>query len=674
MFATRPAISAVPPGQRGPRIDTVRWKVTRSPAAQLVEMTLGPPDGSDGWFGMIRPTDVEEMDRQGKTVSSRPGFHFCEFGFNYRKPPLDDVNFRHALAHLVPKKRIIATLFKFIVVKVDTPVPPAQGKWHNPYVDPHPYSPETAEAILAAAGYQKVGGVWKMPDGSDIPTLRVYIPLEIVAPTSFSIGRMFVEEAHAIGLTSLSLEPMDFSTYVDLVFDEWDFEIFWVCWGLGRVPLHLYSFFHSINNFKGSYNPYGINYPELDQQLDILYTSLDPAAQLQAAWKAQELVMGGSTTDPLAIPAQPERSQAIPLLTVYSRNMYDTMDHRLRGAINMFGAGIDNGWTWMSIHWSGDEPRPGTKKQIVVPILDEFPEKLNPTFAGTVYAWTMMDPTFDGLIAMNPWTQRDIPWLATDWSYQEETTQWGTPGMWIKFNLRTTDFQGESIKWQDGTPISPTDVKFAWEFLHDKQIPRYWDDMRYLLTVDIVGNEITAHMNVTSPWIVYALAGLALMFPPQVWQPWYAKTTDEILAWDPSAEPFGDLPTSVFGTGPFILRHSTLFIETHGYGDLKANRGYWLRTTQILDLLATMFHAAGDVDRNGEIKIPGDLKAIGAAFGTTPGDDRWNPDADIAGWTGVYYTGLGKWPPPSDGEIDIDDLATAGKFYGETKYVPPKEE
>jgi len=651
------AVLGYPLGQRGPRIDTLRHKVTRSPDAQLIEMTLGPPTGSDMWMGMIRPTDVEKMDAQCKTVSSRSLLHFCEFGFNMRSPPLDDVNFRHALAHLVPKEKIIGTLFKYVNIPISTPVPPAQGLWYNPYTDPHPYSRAEAEAILAAAGYQKIGGEWKMPDTSNIPNLRVYIPLEIVAPTSYTIGRMFVDECHAIGLTSLNLEPMDFGTYTDLVFDDWDFDIFWVCCSLGRFPTLLYSFFHSSNLFLGSSNCYGINYPALDAEIETFYFGLDHPAKVAAAKKAQELVMGGTTIDPLAKPAQAGREQAIPLIPVYSRNAYDTQQPDLRGAINMFGYGIDNIWTYMNIHWdTPNEYRPGTSARIVVPVLDEFPETLNPTSARTVYAWTFMDAVFDGLMATNPYTHRDEPWLATSWSYGLEAG-----GMYIKFDLRTTDFHGQPIKWQDGVNIAPGDVQFSWDFLADHQISRYWDDMKYYTGADVIGTEVTAHMSTTSQWTVYTLAGTAFMLPPAVWGPWVGELKDDIEAWDPSAEAGpGGLPTKVYGVGPFILQDSTLDVANNGYGDLDANRNYWLSTAEIQDMIVYMFWRAGDVNRDGVINDV-DLERIKNALYSQPGDPNWDSDADI--------TGLGGSPP--DGWVNMYDLATAGKYYGETREVTP---
>jgi len=235
--------------------------------------------------------------------------------------------------------------------------------------------------------------------------------------------------------------------------------------------------------------------------------------------------------------------------------------------------------------------------------------------------------------------------------------------MWIDFSLRTIDDHGVAIKWQDGDPIDPTDVQFAWDFLHDHEIPRYWDDFKYYLysEIDEETDVITAHMNTTSQWLLYGLSGVAYMVPPQVWTPWVGQPTGDILAWDPSAVAGpGGLPTSCMGTGHFILQHSTTYIETKGYGDLKANRDWWKTTDDMQNLMTKLFHSAGDVNRDGDIGITNDVKVIADAFGSEPGDDNWNPDADIVGPAGG----------PPDNVVNIDDLATAGKYYGETKYVP----
>jgi ABC-type transport system substrate-binding protein len=666
MFAVTP-VASYPAGQRGPRVDLLRQKVTRSPAAQLIEMQNGPPAGSDIWEGLIRPTDIEDMDARGKQISSRGGFHYCEIGLNYRTPPLDDVNFRHALAHLIPKDRIIGSLFRYIDVKVDTPVPPAQSLWYNPGVDPHPYSPAAAEAVLEASPrFEKVGGVWQYSaaaGGGALEHLRFFTPLEVVAPTSFTIGRMVVEEAQNIGLMNIEQVPMDFATYLDLTYNQWQFEMFWVCYGLGRYPTHLWDLFNSINNFPGSANPYGINYPELDAATNTLYFSLDRTAQIAAAQLSQELLMGGTTTDPMPdyVPPEDPRSQALPVFAVYSRNYYDIAQPQVKGLVNMFGNGIRNMWTYMNMYWdTTDEYRPGTTDKTIVRVEDEFPERMNPLFATTVYANDWFLNILEGLIVVNPYTHKDEPWLATSWSYEV------TPGgMDVTFNLRLTDLTGAPITWQDNTPISINDVQFNWDFLADWEVPNFWGAFQYYDSSTLVdADTIVAHMTQASVWHVYSLAGTSHQLAPQVWDRAWADLPT-ILGYDPSAHAYPDpdgggpltsVPTELFGTGPFISMHSTTTIGTQAYGDLQAYRNYWLRTSDIEQMIADMFWSAGDVDRSGNIDTT-DLAAIGLAYLTTPGDALWNSNADVTGPAGT----------PPDSVVDIFDLSTAGKFYGETR-------
>lgn len=652
--------------QRGPRIDTLRYKVTRSPAAQLIEMVLGPPAGSDVWAGMIRPSDIETMDAMDRTISSRAGFHLGYFGMNYRRYPLSDVDFRHALAHLVPKDSIIGTMFKYIVVKTDTLMPPTQSLWYNAGVDPHAYSSSEAEEILTVAGYQKIGGVWKDKDGGDLPILEVYTPLEVVMPTSYTVGRVFVEEANGIGLTNIVQQAMDFATYQSLVYDDWDFDIYWEERVLGRFPDFLYDIAHSDENYLGSDNPTGINWPELDAELATLKFSVDFRAydQVRAANVSQELLMGGSSATPLAKPAPISMQQALPYIPVYSQNYYDAAHPQLRGLVNMFGSGTDNDWTRMNAYWNTpNEYRPGTSEKTLVWIEKEYPERLNPFSAPTVHAWDYMESLYDGLMVTSPYTLLDEPWLATDWSYQTVPG-----GMDVTFNLTLTDPEGQPIKWQDGKSISINDAKFSWDFLKNWQIPMYWTSFRFYdstNTVIVDADTIRAHMTTTSIQLVYDLARTAYMFPPQVWTqnpvtnaPWSGTT--EILEFDPSAYSYplpgnvnpgpNALPTQLFGTGPFVLQHSTSFIGTNCYGDLTAHRNYWLTTMQIHDIMVNMFHRAGDLDYSGKIDAS-DLGIAGMAYGTS------FPDADLNG----------------DNIVDICDMIPIGMNYGETRTFPSWE-
>lgn len=657
---------------RGPKLDTIRRKVTRSPAAQLLEMTTGPPEGSDVWQHMNIRSNIEDMDEQGKTVTSRSAFQMCRYVFNYRRPPLNDVNFRHALAHLVNKDMIYSILAPAVVV-INSPVPPAQALWYNAFVDPHAYDPSEAEAILQASGYWKIEGVWKMPNGADMPPVRVYFPLEVVSPAVYRINQMFVDAAHAIGLANIIPWPADFGVYLDSVFNLWDFEIAWVCQSFGRFPVHLYYWFDSSVNFPGSQDPSGMIYPEVDELTETLMFSLDHPLKVLAVRELQELIMGGSVSNPLPIyvPSEDPRSKAIPMVPFYSVVNYDAQNPDLRGAVNMFGDGINNAWTYMNLHWNTpNEYRPSTTEKKVVLVEQDYPERLNPLWASTTYAWDYLTHLYDGLMTVNPYTHSDEPWLATSWSYE------AVPGgMDVTFNLKLTDSQGQPIKWQDGKNISINDVKFSWDFLKNWQVPKYWGAFRFYdpaNTAIVDQDTIRAHMTTTSQWLIYDLEAVAYLLPPQVWSvdprdglPWTGLT--DITTFNPSALAYPTsyntnpgplpLPTQAFGTGPFVLQHSTSFIASNGYGDLSANRNYWITTEEIMTTIENMFRRAGDAMDDDVIDIA-DLALVATWY------NNLVPPAPTA----ADITGPASSLP--DGVVDIDDLATVGRFYGETETVP----
>jgi hypothetical protein len=304
-------------------------------------------------------------------------------------------------------------------------------------------------------------------------------------------------------------------------------------------------------------------------------------------------------------------------------------------------------------------------------IEDDYPERLNPLGASTVFAWDYLGSTCsDGLMAVNPWTHRDEPWLATAWSY----VQTGGDTMDFTFDLRLNDLHGSPITWADGKAISINDIPFTFGFLHDYQIATWWGAFRYYGSTTIVdADSFTVHWNQVSSWDIYNIAAAAYLLPPQVWTvdprdglAWTGNL--EITSFDPSALAYPTayntapgpiaLPTQVFGVAPFNLLHSTNFQTVNGYGDMAANRNYWLTTDDIRATIADWFHRSGDVDSNAVVNIS-DLDLISANYAMTvpPADPR----CDITGPAGS----------PPDSKIDIDDLATTGKYFGETETVLP---
>jgi len=645
MIVLMPLLSNVAYAPQGTRIDTWRVLTIKSPDGQLIGIKT---DVVDLLEGMIRPADIEELGGLGYTITNAPGFHMGHIGFNLRLPVLDDVAFRHALLHGYPQEDIIASIYEYTVTPIHSLVPVAQAGWTNPAIPTHPYNhgdmgdaPGTPSVfgILYAAGYTyhgtgygDLGAYWLTPGGDPIPGYDLWSPTSETAPTSFDHATLIMDEWHRCGLNTLTNSGQDFNTYTGWVFDDQDFEMYMIFWGLGRFPDHLYSMCHSSQDIPGAYNAVGLHDPVLDPMLETIKFGLDHEEKLEAAFDAQAWLY--DETNPWAFP----------YLQMYSRVYFNSFDPQLAGIVNSVGYGSDNDWTLYGIHWdTANEYRPGTTEKTVIYCNGEVPESLNPCQASTVYEWNIINPTATGLVQVNPYTHADLPWIATDWIVEGPwtgTAPNGVPivdGMKITYNLR------DDVYWHDGNQFTADDAKFSIEFLRDNAIPRYTDAWETVVDVEIHNDySYTVYGSSTGQFYLYDWSGLATLLPPQVWSWLDGAPLPDILGYEvwKNTTDTGptSTPTQLIGLGPMIFQG---YDETGMYADLTAFDNWFLSTTEIEAMLETMFHEIGDVDINGVIDDL-DQSQMSYAFGYYNGEPEYDPAADLDSddFVGPYDTTL----------------------------------
>lgn len=664
--------------QQGPHMDTMRLLVIQSPDAVRMAMLNNIIDFAPD---LIRTQDIEEFASVGKVVTYRPGFHYGEIGFNLRQPITGDVNFRHAVQHCFPRDDLIGTIYKYIVTKVNTIVPPALAEWYWPNVWAHDYNPgdpltsgawngvkdsptETAVGILLYGGYRfhneaptgSVGPEDYWDDGTTtdpLPTLGLYSPLSSVAPTSAESAERLVDEMNSIGLNNVEHWPYDFMGYIVKIRDLHDFDMYMIFHSDMVTPVWLYYELNSEFDVIGGDNWVGMNDAAFDTVTDTIMFSLNHDAKVGATRLLQEMM------------ADALNPSGLSNLPFYSRTFYAAQRPELAGMVNYMGFGTDNWWSFISAEWdTTGNYRPGTTEKLVIYQNGEEPENLNPAFATTAYANNVMEMCWDSLLDRNPFTLTDEPGLATSWSISEGAYSTPNGPAVAKFHYDLRD----DVWWHDNTTtterkFTAEDVKFALDYLKDNEIATLmpaWEDVVY---VDKTSDySIDVYTDNPSQWLIYQYSGVAAVFPKHIWETVVddpETEENEILAYVPTdyANPTTEFPTltNFVGTGPYALTYHDPLV----YSDVSANRHYWLSTTEIDDLLTEYFHRAGDVDRNGAI-VSGDLSAIGLSMWTHAGDLLWNADADVTGPMGS----------PPEGYINIFDLATCGKFFGETKTVP----
>jgi ABC-type transport system substrate-binding protein len=462
--------------------------------------------------------------------------------------------------------------------------------------------------------------------------MRLFTPLEGVAPTSWQHGQEFMNDLATIGLASTTAngnkgmfaEGWDFNEYLELVYDHADFDAYMVFYSLGRVPDQLYSLLHSSQDcllYPGRRNAIGVNDPVVDDLCETVKFSLDPNV-IEAAAKQVQTIMYAHT-DPLV--HSNADLYALSYMTLYSRSYFNAFGDDVTGVVTSPGYGSDNSWTF----FNGMTARTEGTDSVMIYINGDEPDSFNPCYATTVYEWNIIGATQDGLTAVNPYNHYDIPWIASDWTITETAG-----GMEIDFTLR------DDVYWQDGYVFDADDVEFALEFLRDWNVPRYAETWETL--IDVVVDDAT-HCTIQADepglGLFYDYSGLGPLLPMQIWDRTWASD-QAVLDYNPEQHDYGtdmaptysagmwasEVPTNVFGTGPWVFQ---FYDAVNMYDDCWANQHYFLSNTDITDLMTTMFWEVGDHGEDGTVNVL-DLTFVSFSFGLIEGlDPGFDPMADF---------------------------------------------
>jgi len=452
----------------GPKASDLYMVIYRDPDSQILALQKGELDVLGD---ITRPVDVERLSKnEDVTLSISRGFHLFFMGFNLRKEPWNDKALRQAASMAVPSRQIVRDIFSGYSEPVSSYLPPV-----SPYYEPDTkvweYSPEGARKLLKAAGWKWSADGTLIPPGKSAPLkpFKLLSPTAQVAPTTAEVSERIARALKDIGIP-VSVEPLDFSMMIKRL-DSHDFDLFVMAWSLSRDPDSLFAFFHSSMDVPGGYNIQGLHDDSLDTILEELRFAPDRATAEKAARKSQKML-----------------SELAPWIPVYSRYMVTAVRKGWNGVISTEKTSADNMWTLINM-----EPAKGGKRPIMWCLSDE-PRSLNPLSTGSAYDWQVLGLVYDSMIAIDPETLDDIPWLASSWKVETVGKGSGRHTR-LTFNLR------EGIKWHDGNPFNAKDVKATLEFLKKNEIPRYYDSVRDIEKVDAPdGKTVVVTMKNISYW------------------------------------------------------------------------------------------------------------------------------------------------------------------------------
>ena len=272
--------------ENGPFVDTIVYKVFGNKQVAIQALIAGDIDYIYNPVGLTAGEAEQLKGQKDIKVVSNPQLGFRYLAFNMRKFPMNVKEFRQAIAALIDRDFICNQVLQGRAIPLATPVPPANSFWYNSSVKTIGEGLSLGERYqLAVSLLKKAGFKWdtepvidpkdakdpvktpgkglKGPDGKPVPTITLMSPGMDYDPMRAQTAMYIEQWAKNIGIP-LNLKLTDFNEIVTKAFDEVDFDMYMLGWGISRVPTYFKSFWHSKEAAPDGFNTPGYNNPEFD--------------------------------------------------------------------------------------------------------------------------------------------------------------------------------------------------------------------------------------------------------------------------------------------------------------------------------------------------------------------------------------------------------------------------
>lgn len=270
----------------GPFVDTIVYKIYGNKQVTIQALIAGDIDYIFNPTGLTAGEAEQLKGQKDIKVVSNPQLGFRYLAFNMRKFPMNVKEFRQAIAALIDRDFICNQVLQGRAIPLATPVPPANSFWYNSAVKTIGEGLSMGERYqLAVSLLKKAGFKWdtepvidpkdtknpiktpgkglKGPDGKAVPTVTLMSPGMDYDPMRAQTAMYIEQWAKNIGIP-LNLKLTDFNEIVTKAFDDVDFDMYMLGWGIGRVPTYFKSFWHSSEMAPEGFNTPGYNNPEFD--------------------------------------------------------------------------------------------------------------------------------------------------------------------------------------------------------------------------------------------------------------------------------------------------------------------------------------------------------------------------------------------------------------------------
>ncbi len=258
------------------RIDRLVSRIIPDRAAQFLELMADNIDSmslNSIQYARIFPSrpDLTAKIAQYKEL----GNSYTYLGFNLKRKPFDDVRVRQAINYAIDKQEIIDGVLLGLGLPVASPYKPGT-RWSNPSLQPYPYDPGKAIALLKAAGFEDHDHDGILDRDGQPLSFEILTNQNKEREMSAVLVQRRLKE---IGI-DVKIRVVEWATFISRFIKTGDFNVVLLGWGLGLEP-DQFNIWHSSQQAPGQFNFIGYNNPTVDQLLEDGRTELDPDKRMK---------------------------------------------------------------------------------------------------------------------------------------------------------------------------------------------------------------------------------------------------------------------------------------------------------------------------------------------------------------------------------------------------------
>lgn len=274
-----------------PPFDKLIWRIIENPAARLTAFRNGEIDrfGATPEQYALLLKDPSILEKAQNYEMMRPSAGYIYIGWNQKrdgKPtPFADKRVRQAMTMLINRQTIIDEILLGYGNIATGPFNPL-GKQHNKDIQPWPYDPKRALALLREAGFtdRNNDGVMDAPDGQPF---RFNLAYPSTSTTLERVSLLVQDSLKRAGVLGTP-RPTEWSVMLKDM-DERKFDAAILGWG-GTLESDLFQIFHSSMMEGTGDNNVQYSNPELDKVIEQARVTVDEEKR-NDLWKKAHAIL-----------------------------------------------------------------------------------------------------------------------------------------------------------------------------------------------------------------------------------------------------------------------------------------------------------------------------------------------------------------------------------------------